>query len=224
MIKHHPSTNILAEYAAGSLGFAQSIAVAAHLHFCSHCRQQVQLLEQLGGSLIHEPVDSEKYQVSEDLFDKVLQEIDSDKVQAAAKPQIQHRRSSLADLPPIVADLIGNRTSLPWRKLSKSLQIASIKTGQSDCEVSLHKISAGGKVMAHDHRGMEYTLVLKGSFSDEDGVYQVGDFLLRQPGEEHKPAAAANRDCICLTVVEAPVRFTGLFSRMLNPFLRIQPQ
>lgn len=223
MIKHHPNPNILAEYAAGTLGFAQSIAVSAHLHFCSQCRHQVHSLEQLGGALFQEEPPSNHYDVSDAVFEQVMQTIDSDSATPARRKQ-DSPPPSLSELPPIVANLVGSAKALTWKSLSRSLQIATIKTGQHQCEVSLHKISAGGKVMSHDHRGMEYTLVLKGSFSDEDGVYQVGDFLLRQPGEEHTPAAASNRDCICLTVVEGPVRFTGWLSRLLNPFLKIQPQ
>ena len=43
--------------------------------------------------------------------------------------------------------------------------------------MALHKICAGGKTPKHDHEGLEYTVVLKGSFSDENAVYREGDFL-----------------------------------------------
>ena len=33
-----------------------------------------------------------------------------------------------------------------------------------------------GKVPAHDHKGLEVTVVLQGSFSDGDGIYREGDF------------------------------------------------
>ena len=222
MIKHHPNTNILFEYAAGSLGLAQSIAVAAHLHFCPHCRQQVGAFEELGAAVMLNADDPE---VSDELFDSIMQKVESeDSMPAAAPKQADQPHDSLRGLPSVVAQIIGKKSNLQWKKLSKSLQIAPLKTGQHRCEVSLHKINAGGKVMSHDHKGLEYTLVLKGSFSDENGVYHPGDFLLKQPGEEHRPYATANRDCLCLTVVEAPVKFTGIFSRLLNPLLRLQPQ
>lgn len=237
MIRHHPNTNLLSEYAAGSLGLAQSIAVSSHLHFCHQCRQQVEAFEALGGAVFGQLKDGQMAEVSDAVFEATLSRIQGSGDQDTQSEQAsEHRhgddqtdtvepnKTSFPDLPPLVGKLIGRKSALNWKKLSQSLQIAPLKTGQNLCEVSLHKISAGGRVMAHDHKGMEYTLVLKGSFSDEDGMYQPGDFLLRKPGEEHSPYAAANRDCICLTVVEAPVKFTGLFSRLLNPFLRVQPQ
>ena len=94
--------------------------------------------------------------------------------------------------------------------------------GEKDYEVALHRIDAGGKAPEHDHRGREITVVLTGSFSDEDGVYQPGDFLVREPGDTHRPFAARNEDCICLSVLEAPIKLTGI-KRILNPFLSFTP-
>lgn len=220
MIKHHPNTNTLSEYAAGSLDIAASLAVAAHLHFCPHCRKHVESMQTLGGVVME---NTPPVAVEDSVLSGVLARIDSGDAIEEAKTSEAKPSASLGDLPPVVAKVIGQKSTLSWKKLTSSLQIAPLKTGQGKAEVSLHKISAGGKVMEHDHRGMEYTLVLKGSFSDEDGVYQPGDFILKQPGDVHRPYAAANRDCLCLTVVEAPVRFTGLLGWLINPFLRLNP-
>jgi len=43
--------------------------------------------------------------------------------------------------------------------------------------MALHRIKAGGKAPEHDHKGTEITVVLTGSFSDEDDIYQPGDFI-----------------------------------------------
>ena len=56
------------------------------------------------------------------------------------------------------------------------LRAAPINVGERRYELALHKIDAGGKVPDHDYRGQEITVVLKGSFSDEDGVYQPETF------------------------------------------------
>jgi len=66
--------------------------------------------------------------------------------------------------------------------------------------------------------------VLRGSFSDADGRYQEGDFLVRGPDDEHRPVAAADGDCLCLAVMDAPIRLGGLLGRLANPFLRIHPR
>ena len=82
------------------------------------------------------------------------------------------------------------------------------------------KISAGGVAPEHDHSGTEMTVVLKGSFSDKEGIYQEGDFILKEPGQIHQPISARNEDCLCLSVESAPVKLTGFFGRMVNPFIK----
>ena len=37
-IKHHPSDALLIDYAAGSLGPARGLIIAAHVHACAACR------------------------------------------------------------------------------------------------------------------------------------------------------------------------------------------
>ena len=50
MVRHHPPTDFLMEYAAGVLPVAQSACVAAHLSYCQRCRQIVDRLEDIGGA------------------------------------------------------------------------------------------------------------------------------------------------------------------------------
>lgn len=220
MIKHHPNINLLTEYVAGGLGIAQSISISAHIHLCKQCREQASKFEALGASVLNS---ASKEDISEDLLASVLNKIDQPVADTFKIEEPRTTPQSLAGLPPVLVGLIGNKASLKWKKLSKSLQVARLRTGQRSCEVSLHKIRAGGKILEHDHSGSEYTLVLKGSFSDENGIYQPGDFIHKQAGDVHRPYAAANRDCLCLTVSEAPVQFTGSFVKWLNPFIKIQP-
>ena len=76
----------------------------------------------------------------------------------------------------------------------------------------------------HDHQGLEYTVVLKGSFSDERSVYTEGDFILRKPGQPHQPIGAQNGECICLSAQSAPIKLTGPFGFIMNRWLQIHPR
>lgn len=82
------------------------------------------------------------------------------------------------------------------------------------------RIKPGGKAATHTHTGDEYTLILEGGFSDESGIYGEGDFLLRNGSHKHKPIATKDKECLCLTVTDAPIEFTGFFTRWLNPLIR----
>ena len=72
-IRHHLSEELLLDYSSGALSEAWSIAVAAHLSKCSHCRASHAKLEEIGGSLL---TDSTPEELSDDIFSNVLERLD----------------------------------------------------------------------------------------------------------------------------------------------------
>ena len=223
MIKHHPSTALLTDYTVGSLSVAPAVSITTHLKYCQQCRDSVGSLKQLGGALLCE---AEPAQISNDLLSQTLDRLDADESEMAlAEGASEVHEFELSDelrgIPEYLNQFLP-RNGLDWRKLSSSVTVAPISVGETRYELALHKICAGGQTPVHDHNGVEYTVVLKGSFSDEDGMYNEGDFLTREPGDIHRPFATQHEDCICLSVLEAPIRLKGL-GRVLNPFMRFQP-
>ena len=223
MIKHHPSTALLTDYTVGSLSVAPAVSITTHLKYCQQCRDSVGSLKQLGGALLCE---AEPAQVSNDLLSQTLDRLDADESEMAlAEGASEVHEFELSDELKGIPEYLNQflpRNGLNWRKLSSSVTVAPISVGETRYELALHKICAGGQTPVHDHNGVEYTVVLKGSFSDEDGMYNEGDFLTREPGDIHRPFATQHEDCICLSVLEAPIRLKGL-GRVLNPFMRFQP-
>ncbi len=225
MITHHPDDNFLAEYASGGLAWALSVSVSAHLQMCPRCRQKVANLNTIGGALLNASIAEP---CLTDDFQQLMQRIDRhDSSTVVSQGESRQSFSStdpmLSHLPKIIETLLGKSQALKWKRVSGSLKAAQLTTGQSDYEVAFQRISSGGKVVEHDHRGLEVTLVLKGSFSDEQGIYTEGDFLVRNTGEVHRPTATLNQDCLCLSVVAAPVRVTGFLGVLINPFLSFKP-
>ena len=215
-IKHHPSRAMLVDFSAGNLGTAESICVSAHLHFCDQCRNELMRLDQVASKLMSE---AEPQIIGEDLFDSVMSKID-------ALPEDTKIRKSdeKSEFPYPVAKLIAETESpLDWRRMSSSVDVARFQTGQDKYEVALHRICAGGKTPHHGHNGTEFTVVLKGSFSDEQAVYSEGDFLLREPGDEHQPMGAQNGECICLSALAAPIKLSNPLGFLMKPWLRINP-
>ena len=241
MIRHHPDSNILLEYTAGSLPWAMSLAVSAHLQLCPQCRQQHQQLDSVGGTLLDdcapEAVESDVLTRLMGRIEQSEQPAETERVETEARQPARQARPSvnasnsvnsnrdpaLADLPRVVQKLISKNQPLRWRRVSPALTMSRLNSGQNRYEVAFHRICKGGKVAEHDHRGREITLVLHGSFSDADGIYTPGDFLLREPGEVHRPTATQDQECLCLSVVEAPVSVTGFLGWLVNPFLSFRP-
>ena len=223
-ITHHPDQNMLAEYVTGSLDFSTAMSVSAHLSYCEKCRSTVKTLEAIGGSLL-EQQEIDGIEVNDDCFDAIMKRIDQEPSphshQFEQLPINDDDVSNQSDLPDIVKKLIPNQsTPVKWTRIGLSLHTANLESLDDQHQISLHRIQAGSSVFEHDHNGEEVTLVLKGSFSDEDGMYQQGDFIVKKPGEVHRPMAAKNEDCVCLVVQAAPVKFTGFFTRYLNPLLK----
>jgi len=219
MINRHPETDLLVEYVSGSLSIAPCVAVTTHLQYCTQCSDSVESLGEIGGELL---TTAEAVPVSDGLFDKIIDDLDSSVGEIPAKePPRQFSDAISTQLPEFVQRLLPDG-ELDWRRLFPSLKVAPISVGEDKYELAVHRIDAGGKAPEHDHLGREITVVLTGSFSDEDGVYQPGDFLVRQPGDIHRPFAARNQECICLSVLEAPIKLTGI-KRILNPFLSFTP-
>jgi putative transcriptional regulator len=212
-----PDTEMLVEFSAGALGAAESICVSAHLHFCSKCRETLLQLDQLGSKLL---ADSEAEKSEANSFDEVMEKIES-----LGDPEKEDVPLHEVHFAPVVDRLMKfNPKSLKWKRLSSSVDTARLETGQDKFEVSLHKICAGGKAPVHDHQGLEYTVVLKGSFSDERSVYREGDFILREPGQPHQPIGAQNGECICLSAQSAPIKLKGPFGFIMNRWLQIHPR
>ena len=223
-ITHHPDQNMLAEYAAGTLDFSTAVSVSAHLNYCEKCRETVRTLESIGGTLL-EQLETDNIEIDEDCFDTILSRIDQEvpsHPEAFVKSAMNDNSAgNTNELPAVVKRLVPHQQNyVKWKRIGLSLFTASLDKLDNKHDISLHRIQAGSSVFEHDHHGEEITLVLKGSFSDEDGMYQQGDFIVKQPGDTHRPMAAKNEDCVCLVVQEAPVRFTGFFSRCLNPLLK----
>ncbi len=217
MAKHHPSLDFLTEYAAGTLPLAQSACVAAHLNYCPECQRTATSLLEVGASLF---ASATPEPVGDRLLNNVLARLDEE-------PPLSYPHadptSTAGRTPAILQRLMaGNFADLVWKKITKTLRVSYVRTGDLRHEFALYHIKAGGKIPEHGHRGAEITLVLQGGFSDADGSYDEGDFIYRGADEVHAPTALQTEDCICIGVIDAPLRFTGWQYRWMNPFLGLR--
>jgi putative transcriptional regulator len=214
MAKYHPELDLLTEHAAGNLPLAQAACVSAHMNYCEQCRRTSGQLQDLGAVLFDalpgEPVGDAQ-------LEAVLARLDDE-------PPLSYARSSSSTGTPAILQRLmsGNFTELSWKKITRSLRISYLKTGDPNFEFALYHIKAGGRIPEHTHRGSEMTLVLEGGFSDADGSYHKGDFILREPTDVHAPTAVQSEDCICLAVLDAPLKFTGWKYRWMNPLLQLR--
>ncbi len=226
MTKYHPDTRFITDYAAGSLAVSQALCVSTHLHYCSDCQAKVEQLTALGNTFFTELAPAKLEHDFEALMSRIDSMPDENislNSQASAKTNL--KLSSKSSLPAVLHKLIqGDLKSLSWRYIGKNFRYSDLNVGDPDRETSLFNIKAGGNVPRHRHGGDEITVVLKGSFSDQDDNYQVGDFIVRTPGETHSPVASQDEDCLCLSTLDAPIEMTNWFYRLLAPLIQAKTQ
>ena len=216
MAKFHPDIHMLTEFTAGTLPLAQSACVSIHLSFCSKCRETTEAQTALASALFEE---LEPVNVSDSKLDIVMSRLDEAAPLTYPRDSGKERHS----IPAMIQRLMsGGYSDLSWKKITSALRISYLSTGDPYYEFALYHIKAGGVIPEHNHRGSEMTLVLEGGFSDSEGTYHAGDFLFREQGDIHSPAALADEDCICLAVLDAPLSFTRLRHRWMNPFLQLR--
>lgn len=215
MAKLHPNLDLITEFSAGTLPLAQAACISVHVGDCEHCRNLTEQLTQVA-TMLFEKLDPQA--VNETQLDAVLSRLDE---QAPLEyPRIAERDDST---PGILQRLMSRDFSdLSWKKMGSSLRISYLRTGDPSHEFALYHIKAGGRIPEHAHRGSEMTLILTGGFSDSQGSYHQGDFIYREPGDVHAPTALQSEDCICLAVLNAPLKFTDWKFRWMNPFLKLR--
>jgi putative transcriptional regulator len=216
MVKYHPEARFLTDYSAGSLPEEQALCVATHLHYCAACRVKVRELTELGSLLFtQQPVAAPDAAAIDRGFAELMQRVDAG---APAAPVAATEAETPAALPRGIHKLArGDIEALKWRHVGRSFRYSRLKVGAAHRETSLLHIKAGGSVPHHRHAGDEITVVIRGSFSDQDDKYGVGDFIVRTAGEKHSPVASQDEDCLCLATLEQPIVMTNLFYRLLAP-------
>ncbi len=216
-IDHHPSEELLLDYATGALDEGWSIALATHLALCPDCRQKVAEMEAIGAAFMETAAPTP---VTKTLHAALSAFSDGD-VEAGASVSENVGSTSLIFPEPLRSYIGGDLDRVPWRRLGMGVYQCVIPTGDKQSVSRLLRIPTGKPVPSHSHGGLELTLVLCGAFSDETGYYGRGDFQEADETLEHQPHAIAGEDCICLAVTDAPLRFSSLAARMAQPFIGI---
>lgn len=216
MIRHPAPPELLLDYASGALAEGPALLVAAHLAYSEEARADVAALEATAGEMLES-------MPPEALDDEALARTLA-RIEAPSEPPPAAPSGDAA------ARIVGTAIPAPlrrylpedarWRSALGGIEEIELPLGDKSYRATLMRIGAGRGLPVHRHAGSEYTLVLAGGFADGHERFDRGDVCVADPTVEHRPVADADQPCICLLVTEAPVVLTGLFGRLLNPFLK----
>jgi putative transcriptional regulator len=204
-VQHHPDDALLLAYAAGSLDGAMSLILATHLSFCAGCRRLVAQQEAVGGALLEDlpPVAMEG-----DALRQVMARLDE-----PAAPET-HQPSNDNTPAPLRAALGRDLSQVRWRKMGPNLGYVTLYR-QGPVAVRLLRGAPRTDVGSHSHRGMEYTLVLRGGYTDATGSYGPGDFQAASAELRHNPVADPEEDCINLSVTTDRLHFDNALQKIV---------
>lgn len=211
--QRHPSEELIAACASGSLRPGAALIVRAHLTGCPACRAEAGFFESLGGALLEAEPETD---LPADALTRALAAIE----RAAPPPtrREEPRSPDAAALPPGLEGLtVGKR-----RWMAPGVWMTPVKTDRSSRElVYLLRIGPGMVLPRHSHSGCEFTCVLQGSFSDAGGRYEAGDFVTSDEAVEHSPVVGDGEACICLISTDAPLVMRDWLGRLFQPLAGI---
>jgi putative transcriptional regulator len=210
-VTHHPSPELLAGFAAGTIDAGEHLAVAVHASGCSTCRRLLRAIEGIGGSTLES---IEPAPMKAGAFEAVVAKLDR------SPPQPSAPADSFADddLPEILRHYrIGRR-----RRVAPGVSMRPIELlGPSRSRAFLLRSNPGTRMLEHTHTGTELTCVLRGSFSHEGGRFGPGDFDFGDETLDHQPIVGDGEPCLCLVAMTGDLRMNGFFGRLISPFVRL---
>jgi len=218
MITHHPTMELLVDYAAGAMPEPLGLLLAAHLSICALCNQVAGELEEIGGALLDGlPAAA----LEDDALARTMARLDVPDAATTRPPAPDAETQAL--LPrPLWPYIGGGLSRLSWGWRGPAMREAVLSVPVAGWRVSLLRVQSGGTVPAHTHRGTEYTLVLTGGLTNRrDGDHiGRGDVDIADSTSEHAQVADADGECLCLAVLDAPVKFFGPLGWIANPLQR----
>ncbi|MCC5451177.1 ChrR family anti-sigma-E factor [Rheinheimera sp. UJ51] len=216
-VKFHPGMMLMEQYVEGTLSAEVALAVATHIDLCPHCQHLCQDLHNDQGSQLAKLAPETNNNADD--FAQMLEFITAQQPNTGSHAPKQQES--------VTVNVNGREFRIPRAlsrlvtQQSKWLQLGGIATAKlpagEKTHVSLLYIDKGTEVPNHSHLGMEMTLVLSGRIYDESGEYGAGDLLINSPDDTHTPHTRADEDCLCLSVLSAPLKFNKGLVRLLNP-------
>lgn len=217
--QHHPRTETLAAYAAGHLFEASSVLIATHLETCAQCQRAVRDLEALGGVALEAAPEEALAPGTLERFWQTAGEREAAAHEPIeTPPEIARGLEAAAPLAAYLGE--AGLDGVRWRAVAPGVSQAILAAhGYRKGALRLLRIAPGIGVPLHTHGGNELTLVLKGAYVDELGLWGVGDVADLDGKTRHSPLADGDEPCVCLIATDAPLRFTDLASRLIQPFV-----
>lgn len=196
-IRHHPDETLLMGLAAGRLAPGPALVVRAHLDLCPQCRRDAEALEAAGGALLDALPPT---MLGDEALARALARIETPETRAPASSRQQGGK----------------------RRIGFGLWYAPLYWDRASGAraYELH-VPAGMHMPVHTHRGVELTCIVQGSFEDETGRFETGDFIAVDESLHHSPHAGPEGECVCIIACDGPLKMQSLVARAVQSVLQL---
>jgi len=196
-LSHHLTDETLQDYSAGLLNAPMETLIACHLTLCPECRQRAELADAIGGLSMNDESQAP--------------------VSASAQDILALDKSN-----PLARLLPSPLYDLPWKSFGPGMKQYNLGTQpRKEGAFKLLSLDPGSRMSKHSHEHRELTFIVCGSYSDELGHFKAGDIADLSADHHHQPYVDSDIPCISLIATDAPVKFDGLFGKIVQPFVGI---
>jgi putative transcriptional regulator len=220
MIKHHPTFELIQSFVKGDLPASLSAGIAIHADMCPVCQQQIHQLTEQAAEISFEEAFLDRFNVEhhgEEIplinFDQMIEgitETNEVELQDTIIEKSITFKNKTFKLPVILNSMPLGKT-VQFGKLAR----AAFQLNENEIHTNLLHIEPGAGVPEHTHKGYELTVLLAGSFHDDNGQYVKGDFIMLDGTNIHQPIS--QNGCLCYTVANDALHFTQGLNKLLNP-------
>jgi putative transcriptional regulator len=204
MIRHHPSDTTLMAHAAGHLPALHARVLAVHLAACPHCRDELRMMEEIGGALL---ATMPPAPLRADALERSLARLD-DAMPIAA--------------PRAAATTLESLATGRWWWLGPGIRLMPlVRRDASDTRLDLIRVAPGMALPGHGHNGPEIACILQGGYADETGHYNTFDIAEGDPSLQHTPVALPGPECICLIATTGRLRAHTWLARLVQPLVGV---
>lgn len=220
MVDRDIANAMIMDHVTGKLPEPLSLVIASHIAINKDAMAKYTALCTAGGEMLE---DLQPAAVNDNALDALMDKLESlpqKDEQKNTKPDTFDAETRRIIPEPLLPYLKENLSDLKWRSLGGGVREYALPTTKG-FRTSLLSIEPGKSIPSHTHKGVEYTLVLDGAYEECGENIVTGDFVCNDASDTHQPIADPTHGCLCLAVIDAPLKFDGLLGWLINPFLKV---
>lgn len=198
-------------FVQGTLDPAEALLVATHCCLSPEAKQRLRRLADCAAASL-EQVEPKTMKCSAQAFfeEKCTNPCEEKKAAQPVKP---------CAVPKPLQPFLGEQYQPQrWRPKHKGIKEKPLALNGSTLSASVYWLEKDAMAPIHAHTGDDMVLVLCGSLSDNGQVYSRGEVGFYQADPEKYHTVRAIEDCICLSVLHAPIRFRTFWKNVVRLF------